>query len=157
MFIGAAITSGIFYFINKSNENEQKESLAEIIESIKKGQASDIQANQTINDSNTTFAIPTALSIVVGGNDNFYYYRDNDCSKIEKINFLSISDLLKNEMKRTKTVDLMVMIKLSQEASYKNSIDLLDAITVAGIPPGHFAEVALSEKEKNCIKNYKKN
>ena len=156
MFIGAVITSGIFYFINKNNENEQKENLAEIIESIKKGQASDLQANQTINDSNTTFAIPTALSIVVGGNDNFYYYRDNDCSKIEKISFLSISDLLKNEIKRTKTADLMILIKLSPEASYKNSIDLLDAITVAGIPPGHFAEIDLSEKEKNCIQNYKK-
>jgi len=157
MIIGAALTSAVFYFVNKSRENDQKENLADILALVKQGQDKNSQANETINRPGSTMALHAALSIVLTGNDDVYYYRNTDCSKIEKTNFTMINAILKSEKDNIKTEDLMILIKPTQDASFKNSVDLLDAISSAGIPAGHFAEVELSEKEKYCLQNYKKN
>jgi hypothetical protein len=49
----------------------------------------------------------------------------------------------------------MIIIKKMPEATFKNSIDLLDMIGNAGIAPGHFAQIDITEREKNCLKYYK--
>ena len=155
IFIGAAITSGIFYYLKMREDDQEKEDVRALIESVKQDQAKGVQANETINDPNSAI-IQSALTIVVGVTDEFYYYRNNDCNNIERTDLATISNILKDEKAHTETAELMILIKMAERSTYKNAIDLLDAITVAGIPPGHFAEVDLSEKEKNCIKNYKK-
>ena len=100
-------------------------------------------------------ALQSVLTVVAAGNDQFYYFRNNDCSNMEHADLASMTELLKDQKKRVTAENLMIIIKTTAEAGYKNSIDLLDAINSAGIPAGHFAEVKLSEKEKICIKNYK--
>lgn len=155
--IGAALASGVFYFINMYEENEQKAELKELLETAKQNQAINKQSNETINDPVAMRALQYVLTVVAAGNDQFYFFRNNDCSNMEHTDLVSMTALLKDQKKRIKPDELMIIIKLTTEASYKNSIDLLDAITSAGIPAGHFAEVELSEKEKNCIQHYKKN
>ena len=155
--IGAALTCGVFYIINLYEENEQKENLKALLETAKQNQAISKQANETINDPAAMRALQSAITIVAAANEEFYYFRNNDCSKMDKADLVSITELLKDQKKRIQADELMIIIKTMPEASYKNSINLLDAITSAGIPAGHFAEVELSEKEKYCIQNYKKN
>ena len=155
--IGAALASGVFYYIILREENQQKEDIKALIEKAKQSQAVNQQENQTINDPTAMRALESVLTVVAAGNDRFYYFRNNDCSKMEQTDLISMVELLKEQKKRIKPDELMIIIKLTAEASYKNSIDLLDAITTAGIPAGHFAEVELSEKEKNCVQHYKKN
>ena len=157
IFIGAALASGAFYYINIREDNQEKEDLKALLETAKQNQAISKQANKTINDPVAMRALQSVLTIVAAGNDQFYFFRNNDCSNMEHTDLVSMTALLNDQKKRVNTEDLMIIIKTTPEASYKNSIDLLDAITSAGIPAGHFAEVELSEKEKNCIKNYKKN
>jgi hypothetical protein len=157
LIIGAAIASGVFYYIRLKEDNEQKEQLKALIESIKQGQATNLQTSETINDPNAALLIRSALTIIIGNGDEFYYYRNSDCSKIEKTNLPFISNLLKDEKARTKPDDLMIIIKSAEQSTYKSAIDLLDAINLANIPAGHFAQIDLSEKEKICIQQYKKN
>lgn len=154
MAIGAAITSAVFYFLTK---NEEKENANALLDLLKQEQAKNKQTNETLNDPASTLDIKSALTIVLAANDEFYYYREKDCSKLERSNFAYVNEILETEKKRTRTNNLMIIIKTSPGASFKNSIDLLDAITKAAIPPGHFAEMDLSANEKNCITNYKKN
>lgn len=154
MIIGVAITSAVYYFINI---NDEKENTAALLELLKQEQAKNKQTNETLNDPTYTMDIKSSLTIILSANDEFYYYGDKDCNKLEKSNFTFVSEILETEKKRTKNDNLMIIIKTSPGASFKNSIDLLDAITKAAIPPGHFAEMDLSANEKNCITNYKKN
>ena len=154
--IGAALASGVFYYINIREENQQKEDLKALLETAKQNQAISKQANETINDPAAIRALQSVLTIIAAANDQYYYFRNNDCSKMEKTDIVSITALLKDQKKRVNAEDLMIIIKTTAETSYKNSINLLDAITTAGIPAGHFAEVELSEKEKYCIQHYKK-
>ncbi len=154
MIIGAAITSAVFYFLNN---NEEKENATALLDLLKLEQGKSKQTNETLNDPSSQFDIKSSLTIILSANDEFYYYQDKDCSKIEISNFTFVNEVLETEKKRTRTEDLMIIIKNLPGASYKNSIDLLDAITKVSIPPGHFTEMDLSSNEKNCITNYKKN
>ena len=156
MIIGAALASAVFYFINQREENEQKENLKAFLEMAKQKQASNQQATETLNDPSSSLVLGSALTIVIVANDVFYYFRNNDCSKMDKADLTGITDLLKQEKQQQKEKDLMIIIKTAAGSTFRNSIDLLDAITMAGIPSGHFAEVDLSEKEKYCIQHYKK-
>ncbi len=156
MFIGAAISAGIFYYLKMNEENQEKEEIKALIESIRLQQAKGAQTNETINNPNSAL-MQSALTVVVGITDEFYYYRNNDCNKIAKADLVTISNLLKEEKARTRPTELMILIKVAERSTYRNAIDLLDAITMAEIPAGHFAEVDLSEREKLCITQYKKN
>ena len=150
ILIGAAITSVVFYFINK---NEQRENAEALLELLKLEQAKEKQTTATLNDPGSTLSA-SALTIVMASNNELLYFR-GDCSKIEKTDLVSVKEILATEKKRSRPQDLMIIIKDQEGASFKNSIDLLDAITTAGIPAGHFAQIDLSEKEKYCIQNYK--
>lgn len=154
LITGALITSGIFYFINKNNEDDQKENVAALLEMVQKGQARNNQIQQTINDTNSTLVVHSPVTIIIDSDEQYYYYRDKDCSKIEKAPLSSIKELLADEQQKNK--DIMIIIKKMAGTTLRNSIDLLDAIGRAGIQPGHYAEMDLSDMEKNCIKNYKK-
>lgn len=155
MIIGSLITCGVFYFLDLNNRNDEKENVKALLESIKEKPGCKQAINQAINDSTATLLAHSPLTIVVTTGDELYYYREKDCDKIEKINFASINDVLKDEKNRKKADELMIFIKTVEGADFKRSINLLDAIGRAGIQPGHYAEINLSEKEKNCIKNYK--
>ncbi len=154
--IGATVTSAVFYFIHKNKEAEKKDNVAALLDLIKQRQANDRQTNETINDPGSTLVVKNALSFLVSGSDDLYYYRNTDCSRMEKITFNAVSLLLKEEKKNNKPEDLMILIKSTRDATFQNSVNLLDAISMAAIPAGHFAEINISEKEKNCILNYKK-
>ncbi|MEO6488529.1 MAG: hypothetical protein ABIO04_01205 [Ferruginibacter sp.] len=157
MIIGSLITCGVFYFLDLKSQNDEKENVKTLLESIERKEVANKKMNEAINDSNATLIAHSPLTIIVTATDELYYYREKDCNKIEKINAASISEILEEEKNRKKEDDLMIYIKTVEGADFKKSINLLDAIGRAGIQPGHYAEINLSEKEKNCIKNYKKN
>lgn len=152
---GAVIAGGIFYYLRIKEEDDQKEELKSLIESMKLERARNQQASSMINDPHS--GISNGLTVLVGLTDEFYYYRDNDCSRIGKATLQQINEILKQEKATRKNDDLMIIIKQLEQSTYKNSVDLLDAITMAGIPAGHFALVDLSEREKICLQQYKKN
>lgn len=157
MIIGALITCGVFYFIHKQKENEHQENVAELLAFVKKGQATNVQVQEAINDTSTMLVGAVPLTIIVTDSDEYYFYRDRDCSKIEKIDFAALNRLFLEEKKIQKEADLMIIIKMPGEATFKNSMGLLDAITAAGIQPGHYAAVELSELEKNASKTIRRN
>lgn len=157
IIIGASLASAVFYFINQREVTNQKENLAEIVELLKQGQAKREQTKEAINDPEKSFVVPAALNIIIAASDEYFYFRDNDCSKLEKTGITGINTLLNEEMKNSKPCDLMILIKMAPGSTFKNSIALLDIISKTGIPPGHFAEIEISENEKNCLQNYKKN
>src|ERR1044072_1729251 len=74
-----------------------------------------------------------ALSIMLGRNDGVYYYEGQllpDGSNFKPSNFKDIRDVIINKKKSTNPEDFVVVIKPGPEATYKNTVDILDEMTI---------------------------
>ena len=60
--------------------------------------------------------------------------------------------LILDKKKATPIGDLMYIIKSDKEATFKNAIDILDEMSISAVPPGHYAEVDMSDTEAELIK-----
>lgn len=151
MIIGAAITSAVFYYFIKQDESEARENLKDLLASVKNSKTTQQQLDELVNTSGTSGALAAALKIITTGSDELYYYTGSDCSKMIKTTMADIVTALAAEKKMIPAEKLMIIIKKIPGSSFRNSMNLLDAITAAGIGPGHFAETVITEKENNCL------
>jgi biopolymer transport protein ExbD len=74
-----------------------------------------------------------ALSIMLGKSDHVYYYEGElapDGSNFKSTNFKDIRDIIINKKKSTKPDDFVVVIKPGAESTYKNTVDMLDEMTI---------------------------
>jgi biopolymer transport protein ExbD len=74
-----------------------------------------------------------ALSIMLGRGDGVYYYEGQllpDGSNFKSSNFKDIRDVIINKKKSTNPEDFVVVIKPGPEATYKNTVDILDEMTI---------------------------
>ncbi len=74
-----------------------------------------------------------ALSIMLGKNNGVFYYEGEllpDGSNFKSSNFKEIRDVIINKRKSTNPQDFVVVIKPGPEATYKNTVDMLDEMTI---------------------------
>lgn len=94
-----------------------------------------------------------SLTCLLISNNKIYCYKGTD---INAGSFYSLSGtntfrkLLQDEMKKRPNDSLMVLIKFTDEANYKNMVDLLDEITINKVKK--YAVVKLSDKENSFLK-----
>ncbi len=98
-----------------------------------------------------------AMTLLLGKNDQVYYYfgelsPTEASSQFKSSNFKDIRDVILTKKKSTPIGDLMYIIKSDKDATFKNAIDVLDEMSINQIPPGHYAEVDMSDTEAQLIK-----
>lgn len=107
-----------------------------------------------------------ALTILLGKNNGVYYYEGqlkDDGSNFETSTFKKIRDVIidkkKEVMDRGKALgypkdtldkDFVVVIKPNSEATYKNTVDMLDEMTINQVH--RFALIDITSDENNLIK-----
>jgi biopolymer transport protein ExbD len=94
-----------------------------------------------------------ALTIMLGKADQVYYYEGQllpDGSNFKSTNFKGIRDVLINKKRTTPPEDLVVVIKPNDEATYKNTVDMLDEMTINEIK--RFALVDITPQENEPLK-----
>jgi|SRR6476620_9924861 len=94
-----------------------------------------------------------ALTIMLGKADQVYYYEGQlapDGSNFKSTNFKGIREVLIDKKRRTNADDLVVVIKPNDEATYKNTVDILDEMTINEIK--RFALVDISPNENEPLK-----
>ena len=96
------------------------------------------------------------MTILLGKADQVYYYygelvAETISEQFKSSNFKEIRDLISAKKKATPLGDLMYIIKADKEATFKNAIDILDEMTVTAVPPGHYAEVDITDTESMLI------
>lgn len=107
----------------------------------------------------------SALTILMGKNNNVFYYEGQLEADGSNFNSTTYTDLRKViQDKRTAVMqqgralgqhpdsldkDLVVVIKPNSEATYKNTVDVLDEMTINGVK--RFAIVDISDPEKQAI------
>ena len=74
-----------------------------------------------------------ALTIMLGKKDGVFYYEGEllpDGSNFKYTNFKDIRTEIINKKKATNPEDFVVVIKPGPEATYKNTVDILDEMTI---------------------------
>src|ERR1700681_599483 len=89
------------------------------------------------------------LTIMLGKNDQVYYYEGDDPTKIQGTNFKGIRDVVLDKKRRTDPKDFVVVLKPSQDATYKNTVNILDEMTIDAVK--RFALVDISPVEYSIV------
>ena len=94
-----------------------------------------------------------ALTIMLGKNDGVYYYEGEllpDGSNFKSSNFKEIRQEIINKKKSTNPQDFVVVIKPGPEATYKNTVDILDEMTINDVK--RYAMVDIFDTEIQLMK-----
>jgi len=113
--------------------------------------------NEPKDDPNNQLKVKNsgAMTLLLGKADQVYYYYGeltDPNSQFKSSNFKEIRPLIAAMRNKTPIGDLMYIIKADKEATFKNAIDILDEMTISKVPPGHYAEVDMSDTEAQLIK-----
>ncbi|MBZ5859457.1 ExbD/TolR family protein [Flavihumibacter profundi] len=93
-----------------------------------------------------------ALTLLLGKNDNIFYYEGEllpDASNFKTTGFKEIRDVILTKKKSTNAEDFVVVIKPNKESTYKNTVDILDEMTINGVK--RYALVDISPVEDQLI------
>lgn len=90
-----------------------------------------------------------ALTIMPAKQNQVYYYEGLDPSKIQSSNIKAIRDVILDKKRRTDPKDFMVIIKPDKDATYKNTVDMLDEMTIDDLH--RYALVDISPDEYKYI------
>ncbi len=88
-----------------------------------------------------------ALSLILGKQDNVYYYEGQlkDPNNFKVTSFKGIRDIIIQKKSTTDSTDFVIVIKPSNDATYKNTVDILDEMTINEVK--RFAIVDVDKEE----------
>lgn len=86
-----------------------------------------------------------ALTIIPGKADQIYYYEGIDPMKIQSTTFKGIRDIIITKKRNTPINDLVIVIKPDQDATYKNTVDILDEMTINDIKRYAMVDITADE------------
>jgi len=122
-------------------------------------QATAMNMNEPKEDKDQILKVKNsgAMTILLGKSDQVYYYFGQlDPNKLSEqfksSNFKDVRQIIVDEKKSTPMDDLMFIIKSDSKSTFKNSIDILDEMSICAIPPGHYAEVDITPAEQELIR-----
>jgi biopolymer transport protein ExbD len=90
------------------------------------------------------------ITLMLGKNDVIYYYEGDSAQKLKPTDFKKIRDIVIDKKRRTDSKDFVVVIKPTVDATYKNTVNILDEMTIDGVK--RYAMVDISPVEYNFIK-----
>jgi biopolymer transport protein ExbD len=94
-----------------------------------------------------------ALTIMIGKDRGLFYYEGElapDGSNFKSANFKEIRDVVLSKKQRTKPEDFMVVIKPTDESTYKDFVDILDEMKINVVD--RYALVDISDPENQLVK-----
>jgi biopolymer transport protein ExbD len=91
-----------------------------------------------------------ALTIMLGKSDQVYYYAGDDPTKIQATNFKDIRGIIIDKKKSTDEKDFVVVIKPTPDATFKNTVDMLDEMSINEVK--RYAMVDISADEYQLVR-----
>lgn len=94
-----------------------------------------------------------ALTLMLGNNDVVYYYEGEllpDGSNFKTTTFKEVRTVIMDKKRSTDPKDFMVVIKPNDDATYKNTVDILDEMTINDVK--RYAMVDIAPVEIQLIK-----
>jgi len=91
-----------------------------------------------------------ALILMLGKGDVVYWYEGLDATALQPTGYKDIRNVILSKKKRTKADDFMVVIKPMEDATYKNTVDILDEMKINVVE--RFALVDISPQEVELVR-----
>jgi biopolymer transport protein ExbD len=101
-------------------------------------------------DEQTKVKNSAVITLMLGKNDVIYYYEGDSAQGLKPTDFKKIRDIVMDKKRRTDPKDFVVVLKPSVDATYKNTVNILDEMTIDGVK--RYAMVDISPVEYNFIK-----
>ncbi|HXB45566.1 MAG TPA: biopolymer transporter ExbD [Puia sp.] len=89
------------------------------------------------------------LTIMLGKDDQIYYYEGDDPTKLQSSNYKAVRDIILDKKRRTDPKDFVVVLKPTVDATYKNTVNILDEMTIDEVK--RFALVDISPVEYTYV------
>jgi len=89
------------------------------------------------------------ITLMLGKENQIYYYEGDDPTKIKGSNFKDVRDVVLDKKRRTDPKDFVVVLKPTVDATYRNTVDIIDEMTIDGVK--RFAMVDISPAEYKII------
>ncbi len=105
--------------------------------------------NDTDKEKWILVKLSAVLTILPGKNDQVYYYEGDDPSKLKASDFKGIRSVILNKKRRTDPTYFNIILKPSPDATYRNTVDILDEMTIDAIK--HYTLVDISPDEYKII------
>ncbi len=90
-----------------------------------------------------------AFTVMPSKANMVYYYEGLDPSKLQQTTFKGVRDIILDKKRRTDPKDFMVIIKPTKDATYKNTVDILDEMTIDAVK--RYALVDISPAEYKFV------
>jgi biopolymer transport protein ExbD len=90
------------------------------------------------------------ITLMLGKSDKIYYYEGDSAAGLKATDFKNVRDIVVDKKRRTDSKDFVVIIKPTVDATYKNTINILDEMTIDGVK--RYAMVDISPVEYTYIK-----
>lgn len=109
-------------------------------------------------DSTDSLQTPAArtMTLILDDNNRIFYYEGDESGKIEATSYVDVRNVLlqKKQMVYAKygsKAGIIILIKPTQKAVYKNIVDMIDEMTIDGI--SNFVLMDISEGEHAIVAN----
>jgi biopolymer transport protein ExbD len=102
------------------------------------------------DDQRMLAKVSDVITLIPAGNDLVYYYEGDDPTKMKFAGFKDLRNVILDKKWRTDTAWFQVILKPARDATYKNTIDILDEMTIDAVP--HFALVDITPAEYALIR-----
>jgi biopolymer transport protein ExbD len=90
------------------------------------------------------------ITLLLAKNNQVYYYEGKYPSTMQQTDFKKVRDIIQDKKTRTDQKYFFVVLKPSAGATYKNTVNMLDEMTIDGVK--RFALVDISPVEESFIK-----
>lgn len=103
-------------------------------------------------DEQTKIKESGALTFLIGAEDGILYYEGtlaDDASNLQTTNFKDVRDVIMDKKRSTNAEDFVVVIKPGANSVYRNTVDLLDEMTINDVK--RYALVDISQVEADLL------
>lgn len=100
-------------------------------------------------DTTNYLAISPKLTIILQGNNMIYGYYGNNIGQGKSYNIEEIHKVILDGVNKYSKDSLFILIKPDKKASYKNTVDILDEMTINNIK--NYAMIDMDEDEKKFL------
>jgi biopolymer transport protein ExbD len=90
------------------------------------------------------------ITIMPGKNDLIYYYEGADPKNLKASSFKGIRDIILDKKRRTDTTWFEVVLKPTRDATYRNTVDILDEMTIDAVK--HYALTDITPYEYQLVR-----
>jgi hypothetical protein len=97
----------------------------------------------------TPAPISAVITLLLAKNDQVYYYEEDDPTQMKVSDFKGIRDIILDKKRRTDATWFQVILKPSKDATYKNTVAVLDEMAIDDVH--HYAMVNITPKEYDIM------